>query len=77
MIEYPSFKSAEKTIKAALPCDGCDCQHVSARVNVYLDGDTLRVTHFRLGCGREPMVDLGKEKKAKKEAVAVEVKVDA
>jgi hypothetical protein len=61
MIKYPTFRQTEKTLKDALPCTNCTCDHTAATVNVFLDGDTLRVTHFRLNCGKTALVDLKEE----------------
>lgn len=61
MAKFPTYRQTEKILKDALPCVNCDCQHRTARVNVMLDGDTLRVTHFRLNCGKVGLVDLEQE----------------
>jgi hypothetical protein len=61
MKKYPTLRQAEKLIKAAVPCDDCDCQHYAARLNVFRDGDSIRVTSFRLGCGKVGLVDLTEE----------------
>ena len=58
MAKFPTFRQADKLLKDAIPCVGCDCLHRSADVNVFLDEDTLRVKHFRLNCGKMPLVDL-------------------
>lgn len=59
MADFPTFRQAEKRIKDAIPCEVCNCQHKAARVNVFLDEDgTLRVSHFRLSCGKVPLVSL-------------------
>jgi len=60
-MKFPTLRQAEKILKAAIPCDECDCQHLSARLNVFRDGDTLRVPSYRLGCGKVPLVDLSEE----------------
>ncbi|KPK43083.1 MAG: hypothetical protein AMJ65_06825 [Phycisphaerae bacterium SG8_4] len=60
-MKYPTLRQAEKILKAAIPCDTCDCQHFSARLNIYRDNDTIRVTGYRLGCGKMGLVDLGSE----------------
>ena len=58
MAKYPTFRQTERTLKNALPCTDCDCQHRAVTVNVFLDDDTLRVTHYKLNCGKMPLVDL-------------------
>ena len=73
MADFPTFRQAEKIIRSALPCEGCDCTHRSARVNVYLDeNDTLRATNFRLGCGKVATVSLEIESEPEPEEEVVE-----
>ncbi len=61
MNKYPTLRQAEKVLKAAIPCDECDCKHFTARLNVFRDGDSIRVTSYRLGCGKMSLVDLTQE----------------
>jgi len=58
MAKFPTYRQVERILKNALPCVSCDCHHRAATVNVFLDEDTLRVTHYRLNCGKLPLVDL-------------------
>jgi hypothetical protein len=59
MSRFPTYAETEVTLRDALPCPDCDCLHRSVKVVAFLDDDgEMRVSHFRLNCGKQPVVNL-------------------
>lgn len=72
MTTYPTLRKAEKLIKAAIPCDDCDCKHRTARLEIQLDGPHILARTLRLNCGKAPLVDFRSEDEEEAEDVVVE-----